>query len=93
MQKEHHIIDYKVFVFIWIILLMLTVVTFLVSRLDLGFLNIIVALTIASTKALLVILFFMHLKYESNLIRIMVFIAFLILAIFIGFTFFDVAYR
>jgi cytochrome c oxidase subunit 4 len=35
----------------------------------------------------------MHLKYESNLIRIMVFIAFLILAIFIGFTFFDVAYR
>jgi cytochrome c oxidase subunit 4 len=74
-------------------LLFLTFVTVAVSRIDLGFMNVAVALALATTKSLFVILFFMHLKYENRTLKLFVFICFLILAIFIGMTFFDVAYR
>ena len=47
---------------------MLTVVTVLVSYVNLGVMNVVVALIIASTKASLVALFFMHLKGESRLV-------------------------
>jgi len=49
-------------------LLLLTVVTVLVSYVDLGRGNVVVALLIASAKASLVALFFMHLKGESRLV-------------------------
>ncbi len=49
-------------------LLLLTVVTVLVSYVDLGPGNVVVALLIASVKASLVALFFMHLKGESRLV-------------------------
>jgi len=55
---------YRVFV----ILLGLTLLTVGVAFLELGPLNIIIALTIAVGKALLVLLFFMHLHYSSGLI-------------------------
>lgn len=57
---------YRVFV----ILLGLTLLTVGVAFLELGPLNIIIALTIAVGKALLVLLFFMHLRYSSGLIWI-----------------------
>lgn len=88
-----HIVSYKIFTLVWISLLILTAITVWVSRIDLGYLNVVVALVVASTKAFMVIMFFMHLKYESKLFKGVVFLAFLVLAIFIGFTFFDVAYR
>ena len=49
-------------------LLLLTVVTVLVSYTDLGLMNVVVALLIASVKASLVALFFMHLKSEDRLV-------------------------
>jgi cytochrome c oxidase subunit 4 len=89
----HHGPSYTLFVSIWAVLLVMTGVTVAVSRVDLGFLNVVVALTIASTKAALVTFFFMHLKYENLTFKLMVLAAFVILAIFIGMTFFDTAYR
>ena len=56
----------KLYYGIWIALLCLTVVTAAVSFVDLGPLNTIVALVIATFKALLVVLFFMHVKYTSE---------------------------
>jgi len=49
-------------------LLLLTVVTVLVSYVELGLMSVVVALLIASVKASLVALFFMHLKGESRLV-------------------------
>ncbi|HEX9205899.1 MAG TPA: cytochrome C oxidase subunit IV family protein [Candidatus Deferrimicrobiaceae bacterium] len=49
-------------------LLALTVVTVLASYVDMGLMNVVVALLIASVKASLVALFFMHLKGESRLV-------------------------
>jgi cytochrome c oxidase subunit IV len=54
---------YRVFV----ALLGLTLLTVGVAFVDLGLLNTIIALTIAVAKALLVLLYFMHLRYSSGL--------------------------
>lgn len=90
---HHHGPGYGTFLRIWLALLVLTAVTVAVSRVDLGFLNKAVALTIASSKAMLVIFWFMHLKYEDRALKGMVATAFVVLAIFIGMTYFDTAYR
>lgn len=51
---------------VWIALLVGTFVTYEVAKIDLGVFNAAVALIIATTKALLVVLFFMHLKGASE---------------------------
>jgi cytochrome c oxidase subunit 4 len=69
---------------VYVALLLLTAVTVLVSYVDLGLLNAVVALLIAAGKASLVALFFMHLKSEDRLVWgfALVPIAFLALIIF-----------
>jgi cytochrome c oxidase subunit 4 len=57
-----------VYLAVFTVLLTLTVVTVLVSYVDLGLMNVVVALLIASGKASLVALFFMHLKGENRLV-------------------------
>lgn len=94
MSEEHaHIVPYRTFLVIWIALLILTGVTVWVAQYNLGPLNIWVALGIATLKAGLVVAVFMHMKYENRLFKLSLFSALAILAIFIGFTFFDVLYR
>jgi cytochrome c oxidase subunit 4 len=92
-EHKHHILSIKTAGIILGLLLLLTAITVAVSRIDLGFFNVAAALALATTKALLVILFFMHMKYENRFMQAIVFLCFLILAIFIGMTFFDLAYR
>jgi cytochrome c oxidase subunit 4 len=60
---------------IWIALMILTVVTARVAFIDLGPFNTVVALVIATCKALLVVLFFMHVKYASEKLIKMVIVA------------------
>jgi caa(3)-type oxidase subunit IV len=55
---------------IWGILLMFTAITVTTGRMDLGSANIFVAMAIASTKATLVLLFFMHLWEEGAVNRL-----------------------
>jgi cytochrome c oxidase subunit 4 len=63
---SEHIMSSKFYYTIWIALLCLTVITAAISFVDLGPLNVVVALVIATVKALLVVLFFMHVKYTSE---------------------------
>jgi cytochrome c oxidase subunit 4 len=63
---SEHIIPSKTYYTIWILLLILTGLTAWVATIDLGPLNSVVALVIASGKALIVVLFFMHVKYTSE---------------------------
>ena len=65
-MSEEHIIPSRTYYLIWILLLILTGVTAWVATIDLGPLNTIVALVIATSKALIVTLFFMHVKYTSE---------------------------
>lgn len=63
-----HILPRRVYLNTLLSLLVLTVLTVAVARVDLGALNVAVAILVASTKALLVCMFFMHLKFEGKLI-------------------------
>lgn len=93
MSEQHHIISYGKLIAVWLGLLFLTALTVWVSRLDIGIGHVWGSLAIASVKAGLVITFFMHMRYEGRLLRWLLFFALAVLAIFIGFTFFDVLYR
>lgn len=95
-MSEHgkgHILNYATLIQVWAALLVLTATTVAVARLDLGALNIWAALFIACIKSSLVIAFFMHMKYENLLFRIILLVALVTLATFVGLTFFDVLYR
>lgn len=92
-NQQHHILSIKTATTVLVLLIVLTAVTVAVSRINLGYYNVVAALTVATCKSLLVITFFMHMKYENKMFRLIVFLCFLILAIFIGMSFFDVAYR
>ena len=92
-ENVQHVTSYKTLAIVLSILLVLTMVTVGVSYIDLGFFNVPVALLIASTKVTFVLLFFMHLRYEGLVIKISFVSTVLFLAIMIGFTFWDVAFR
>jgi cytochrome c oxidase subunit 4 len=72
-QHAQHIVGPKVYVTILFALLLGTALTVWASYIDLGFWNPIIALAIATTKATLVVLFFMHVKYSSKLTKLTVF--------------------
>jgi cytochrome c oxidase subunit 4 len=67
-----HIVPAKLYVAIWALLMALTLTTVLVSFLELGPLNIVAALLIATIKGSLVVLFFMHLRYNPKLTMVAV---------------------
>jgi len=94
MTEAHtHIVPYRIFIIVWLVLLALTGITVAAAQFNLGALNVWVALGIATLKAGLVIAFFMHMKYETPLFKLTLLSALAILAIFIGMTFLDVLYR
>jgi len=70
-------------------LMVLTGVTVAVAFVNLGTFNFPVALAIAITKATLVILFFMHVKYSSRLTKLFVGMAFFFLFVLFGLTMTD----
>jgi cytochrome c oxidase subunit IV len=67
MQAASHLVPVRIYLTIFALLMVLTTVTVGVSFLDLGPLNTVVAIAIAVTKMLLVILYFMHVRYSSRL--------------------------
>jgi cytochrome c oxidase subunit IV len=81
-HAEHHIVTPLQYSFVFLTLLVGTALTVVAANIDLGVFNPIIALGIASFKAVVVILFFMHVKYQSNLIKMTVgagFFTFLVL--------------
>jgi len=67
-----HIVPPRTYYWIFLALVVCTVVTVAVSFYDLGPLNVLVALGIAILKATLVVLFFMHVKYSPRLTSLVV---------------------
>jgi cytochrome c oxidase subunit IV len=79
---DHHIVGPKVYGLILLILLCLTALTTGIAFVNLGPFSPVVALAIATIKMVLVILFFMHVKYSSRLVKLTVasgFFTFLVL--------------
>jgi cytochrome c oxidase subunit 4 len=86
---EHHIIPKRTYYLVFATLLVLLILTVLAGLIDLGVLNIIIAMTIAVTKAVLIILYFMHVRYSSRLTWVFAGAAFLWLSILLGLTMSD----
>ena len=88
---SEHIVSKKLYFVIFGALMVLTVLTVWVANIDLGSekLNTVVALAIAVTRAVLVVLYFMHVRYSSRLTWIVVAGGFLWLAIMVGLTMSD----
>ena len=79
---EHHIVTPMNYLFVYVALIIGTILTVIAADIDMGVLNPIIALGIACTKACIVILFFMHVKYQSRLVKLTVsagFFTFLVL--------------
>jgi len=67
-HAEHHIVTPVTYGIVFATLLVFTGLTVVAAYVDMGIFNPVVALLIATIKAVIVILFFMHVKYQSKLI-------------------------
>jgi cytochrome c oxidase subunit 4 len=71
-EVQHHIVSPTVYIAVALALLVLTATTAAMSYVELGVFNAVVALAIAVFKAMLVVLFFMHVKYSTRLTKLTV---------------------
>lgn len=84
-----HIAPKSMYFTIFGALMVLTALTVGVTYIDLGAFNLTVAMAVAVTKALLVIMYFMHVKYSPKLIKVTAGIGFFFLIIMVMFTMSD----
>ncbi len=92
-ESRHHIVPIPLYLAIFGALLVGTALTVWVSTFDLGALSIYAAMAIAATKASLVVLFFMHVKYSSKLVQLAAVTGFIWLGIMLSMTFADFGTR
>lgn len=92
-HAEHHVSSIKLLSIVFGGLVFLTVVTVLTAQVDLGPLNVPLALLIATTKAALVVVIFMALKWDNKVNTAIFGVGVLFVLVFISFTLFDTLYR
>jgi cytochrome c oxidase subunit 4 len=88
-----YVVAPRTFVVVWLVLLCLTGLTIKVAQLQLGPWTMAVNIAISSVKASLVLWFFMHLKYEKWLFKVLLFVPIITVSIIIVLTFSDVWFR
>jgi cytochrome c oxidase subunit IV len=92
-NEKNHIIPYRTFLYILVLLITLTLTSVAVTQIYLGTLTVMLALLIAAIKSSFVLRFFMHLKFESRMFSFGVIAVTLILISVITITFLDYLYR
>ena len=92
-DSTHHIVPYKTYGLILLLLLILTSITVLVTQIELSKWSAIVALILAGTKTILVLAIFMHLKFDKGIYKIMAVSIILLLGVVITITFLDYLFR
>lgn len=92
-EHGHHIIPVPVYVGVLLLLLVGTVITVWVAQFDFGAWNTIIAMLVATIKASFVLGFFMHLKYDNMMNRVIFMSGFFFLLILIAFSAADIFTR
>ncbi|NLT67937.1 MAG: cytochrome-c oxidase [Acidobacteria bacterium] len=92
-ETHVHIVPYRVFVRVWLLLLVLTGILVATSTLWHEALSVWAMLIVTPLKAGLVLFYFMHLNYEKPYLRALVFLTLGVLTLFIGILFFDILDR
>jgi cytochrome c oxidase subunit 4 len=90
---SEHIVSPKIYAMIFLALMVGTFLTVFAATRDFGRINIVIALGIATIKATLVILFFMHGKYSARRTKLVIVSGFFWLAIMLGLTLADYSTR
>jgi cytochrome c oxidase subunit 4 len=88
-----HVIPDGVFILVWVVLLALTAITVGGSVYFPGRVGIAVAMIVTPIKAALILMYFMHLKYEKKGFLIMFLAAMGVYGVFLGLTFIDYLFR
>lgn len=91
--EKPHVLPDGLFIMVWAALLVLTAITVGGSVFFPGKIGILVAMIVTPIKATLILMYFMHLKYEKKEFTIMFLVAVGILSVFIGLTLFDYLLR
>jgi len=92
-EHKNHISSYKSQIVVLLTLIVLTVLTVTITSVHLGPYNTAAAMLIASIKGAIVLLYFMHLKFDEKIYRFMATLVLSIYAVVIIITFFDYLYR
>jgi cytochrome c oxidase subunit IV len=92
-EMHAHMVPFRTLVRVWLLLLLLTAILVITSRVWHQALSVWAMLVLTPFKAGLVLFYFMHLKYEKPYLRALVFLAFGLLTLVIGLLFFDILYR
>lgn len=92
-DAQGHIVPYRTLIKVWAALLALTCLLVFLASLHHADLGLWATLLITPLKTGLVLYFFMHLKYESNVLKGMLFTALAALVVFLGMLFFDILLR
>ena len=92
-DTTHHIVSYRTYGLILVLLLVLTGVSVAVTHIELSKWTTAVALLLAAAKSSFVLAIFMHLKFDQKIFKIMAVLIILLLAVVIIITFLDYAFR
>lgn len=88
-EHEHHAVSWQLLTVVFLALMVLTILTVAAINVDLGPLNIFVALGIALIKAVLVVLIFMHIWWDRGFHGLLILGSLGFVALFIGFVMID----
>ncbi|WP_439184889.1 cytochrome C oxidase subunit IV family protein [Carboxylicivirga taeanensis] len=91
--SDKHIIPYKLYLYVLAGLIIMTIVSVGATKIDLGNLSVFVAILLASVKSTLVLIFFMHLKFDNTLLKLLATSVFVLVALVLFITFLDYNYR
>jgi cytochrome c oxidase subunit IV len=92
-NEKNHIIPYRTFLYILVLLITLTLTSVAITRIYLGTFTVMLALLIAAVKSSFVLRIFMHLKFENKMFSIAVIAVILLISVVIIITFLDYLYR
>lgn len=92
-NEKHHIVPYRLYAIILVALLCLTFASIAITEIELGAYTVAGAMLFAIVKSYLVLIYFMHLKYDKPYIKIMVAFVFSIFVVVLVITMLDYLYR
>ena len=92
-EDDRHLARDSLYLKVWAALVILTAITVSVSYLDMKNVTVLTALLIATAKSTLVLLYFMHIRFEKPFYAVLLLVVIGTYAVFVGLTFVDYWYR
>ena len=92
-DEKPHIVPYRTFILVLLALLAFTFISIAVTSYDLGPVTVLTALLLATFKTILVLTYFMHLKYDVKMFGILVAAVLALIGVVIFITFLDYLFR